>query len=473
PEGHGRAGEQLGSPGSLTPPTRCPPCRWCHPNIGGVEAEELLPSKGRRGSSLPRPSQSCPGVSANLGTLSVRQPLGRGWCSREGRQPGCSRPPAQPRESGAGERFTPWRSAGHCRRKPMVGAVVPLRQGCPRNQAASTERRAQELNKVADASEKAKRGFWEEFEVPQQERRLLHPRKEGQRLESKPKNRYKNVLPPDTSHVVLRDVDSNVPGADYSHANYIRSDPEEKPGQRLGELYVATPGCLPTTVTAFGAVLHQENTRVIEMSTREAERGWNECSRYWPELHGSQEYGRLRAQQAWLSPGLREESLHVVKHYQYLSWPDHGVPAEPAGVLGFLDEVSAERSWPQASPVRLHSAGIGHTGTITAIDILVDIIRRRGAPPQVHPSRSGTVQTGSQYKFVYLALQRYIQGEQLRLREQAAGRHGAEPARAPPWCPAAPPLSANRVRSTTPHVGALPADPGRSPGPAPSPAPEA
>lgn len=28
------------------------------------------------------------------------------------------------------------------------------------------------------------------------------------------------------------------------------------------------------------------------------------------------------------------------------------------------------------------------------------------------------VQTEAQYKFVYLALQRYIQGEQLRLREQ-------------------------------------------------------
>lgn len=108
-----------------------------------------------------------------------------------------------------------------------------------------------ELNEAMDASEKAKQGFWEEFEVPdccplrlappppqlpssgavarasrgvwvrgcgwvlrapgkgwghglkphfpqmlqQQECRLLYPRKEGQRLENKPKNRYKNILP--------------------------------------------------------------------------------------------------------------------------------------------------------------------------------------------------------------------------------------------------------------------------------------
>lgn len=31
--------------------------------------------------------------------------------------------------------------------------------------------------------------------LQQQECRLLYPRKEGQRLENKPKNRYKNILP--------------------------------------------------------------------------------------------------------------------------------------------------------------------------------------------------------------------------------------------------------------------------------------
>lgn len=44
------------------------------------------------------------------------------------------------------------------------------------------------------------------------------------------------------------------------------------------------------------------------------------------------------------------------------------------------------------------------------------------------------VQTEAQYKFVYLALQRYIQGEQLRLREQVGagpGRGGAGPATEP------------------------------------------
>lgn len=53
----------------------------------------------------------------------------------------------------------------------------------------------------------------------------------------------------------------------------FQSDPEEKPGHGLGKLYIATQSCLQTTVAAFWAMVHQENTRVIVMTTREVERG--------------------------------------------------------------------------------------------------------------------------------------------------------------------------------------------------------
>ena len=53
----------------------------------------------------------------------------------------------------------------------------------------------------------------------------------------------------------------------------LQSDPEEKPGHGQGKVYIATQGCLQTTVAAFWAMVHQENTRVIVMATREVERG--------------------------------------------------------------------------------------------------------------------------------------------------------------------------------------------------------
>ncbi|XP_032159664.1 uncharacterized protein LOC116568258 [Mustela erminea] len=79
-------------------------------------------------------------------------------------------------------------------------------------------------------------------------------------------------FPVDTTCVTLRDVDDTVPGADYINANSVRSDPE-KTGHGPGKVYIATQGCLQSTVAAFWAMVHQENTRVIVMATREVERG--------------------------------------------------------------------------------------------------------------------------------------------------------------------------------------------------------
>ncbi|MBV99323.1 Agrin, partial [Eschrichtius robustus] len=462
--------ERGGAPVELWHPLSCQDPtseRWYHGHLSGKEAEKLLMQKGRPGSFLVRESQSKPG---DFVLSALTQQL-----DRAGRQARVTHvmihfQPDGKYDVGGGERFDTLGDLVECYRKnPLVersGTVVHLQQPLKttRISATSIESRVRELNEAMDASEKAKQGFWEEFEMlQQQECRLLYPRKEGQRPENKPKNRYRNILPFDTTRVILRDMEDSAPGADYINANYIRSDPEEKPGHGPGKVYIATQGCLPTTVAAFWAMVHQENTRVIVMTTREVERGRNKCFRYWPELHGSQEYGRLRvcnvaehqAQgycvrelQVWRADqvslegnetcGAREESPRTVKHCQYFGWPDHGVPAAPTGVLGFLDEVNrAQSSMPGAGPMVVHcSAGIGRTGTIIVLDILVDVIRRQGLDcdidvpktiQHVRRQRSGMVQTEAQYKFVYLALQRYIRGEQLRLREQVGtgpGRGG-------------------------------------------------
>ncbi|XP_032350739.1 tyrosine-protein phosphatase non-receptor type 11-like isoform X1 [Camelus ferus] len=500
--------ERGGAPVELRHPLACQDPtseRWYHGHLSGKEAEKLLMEKGHLGSFLVRESQSKPGDFV-LSVLTQH-------LDKADRQPQVTHimihfQPDGKYDVGGGEQFDTLGDLVECYKKnPMVessGAVVHLKQPlkATRISAANIESRVQELSKATDASGKAKQGFWEEFEMlQQQECRLLYPRKEGQRLENKPKNRYKNILPFDTTRVILRDVDDSVPGADYINANYIRvdSDPEEKPGHGLGKVYIATQGCLQTTVAAFWAMVYQENTRVIVMTTREVERGRNKCFRYWPELHGSQDYGRLRvcnaaeyqAQgycvrelQVWRPD--QERSARTVKHYQYFSWPDHGVPAEPAGVLGFLDEVNrAQSSVPGAGPMVVHcSAGIGRTGTIIVIDILVDFIRKQGLDcdidvPKtiqlVRRQRSGMVQTEAQYKFVYLALRRYIQGEQLRLSEQAAagpGRGGACAGITVVTSGPAPQRERPEERDSL-SVGASPADPGCSPGPAPSQAPAA
>ena len=47
--------------------------------------------------------------------------------------------------------------------------------------------------------------------------------------------------------------------------------------------------------------------------------------------------------------------IREIWHYQYLSWPDHGVPSEPGGVLSFLDQINQRQvSLPHAGPIIVH-----------------------------------------------------------------------------------------------------------------------
>ena len=88
-------------------------------------------------------------------------------------------------------------------------------------------------------------------------------------------------------------------------------------------------------------------------------------------------------------------------------------------------------------PIVVHcSAGIGRTGTFIVIDMILDQIDREGLDCEidihrtilmVRSQRSGMVQTEAQYKFVYYAVQHYIQTKLQRKRaEQASMQVGRE-----------------------------------------------
>uniref|UniRef100_A0A671XZB1 protein-tyrosine-phosphatase n=1 Tax=Sparus aurata TaxID=8175 RepID=A0A671XZB1_SPAAU len=415
--------------------------RWYHGHLSGRDAEKLLTDKGKAGSFLVRESQSKPGdfVLSVLTNEEKHENVDRKTKVthvmiryQDGKY-----------DVGGGERFDTLADlVDHYKKNPMVeksGIVVHLKQpfNATRINAANIENRVRELNKVADNSEKPKQGFWEEFEVlQQQECKLLYPRKEGQKPENKSKNRYKNILPFDTTRVEIREADPDVLGSDYINANYIRGRHVDE-----GKVFIATQGCLQNTVVDFWKMVYQENTHVIVMTTKEVERGRNKCVRYWPDLHDTKEFGKVLVKNVDERPAqdyilrklevtrLDREPLRYIWHYQYLSWPDHGVPNEPGGVLWFLEEVNRTQSTiPDTGPIVVHcSAGIGRTGTIIVIDILIDIINRQGLDcdidipktiQRVRQQRSGMVQTEAQYKFIYMAVQQYIDTAQKRLEEE-------------------------------------------------------
>lgn len=223
----------------------------------------------------------------------------------------------------------------------------------------------------------------------------------------------------------------------------------------LTKTYIATQGCLPNTIVDFWNMIWQENTRVIVMTTKEIERTKKKCEKYWPDPGKTQEWGHAKitclTETSTNDYTLREllfswrgRDERKIYHYHFLQWPDHGCPSDPGCVLNFLQDVNVRQEQLMCEginpgPICVHcSAGIGRTGTFIVIDMILDQIDRsrngldceidiHRTIQMVRSQRSGMVQTEAQYKFVYYAVQHYIQTKLQRKRaEQQSLQYGRE-----------------------------------------------
>jgi hypothetical protein len=102
---------------------------------------------------------------------------------------------------------------------------------------------------------------------------------------NKSKNRYVNVLPYDTTRVILKD-DDNVPDSDYVNASYVNAY-----GQLRG--YIACQGPTKRTIKDFWRMIWQENVQTIAVVTNLEEKGKVKCSCYWPPLGKIGLYGAI------------------------------------------------------------------------------------------------------------------------------------------------------------------------------------
>ncbi|XP_057697022.1 protein tyrosine phosphatase receptor type Fa isoform X3 [Corythoichthys intestinalis] len=250
---------------------------------------------------------------------------------------------------------------------------------------------------------------------------------------NKPKNRYANVIAYDHTRVLLTPVDG-IPGSDYINANYVD-------GYRKQNAYIATQGPLPDTLGDFWRLVWEQRAATIVMMTRLEEKSrvgpgsrWRgpgpgsrvdflqvKCDQYWPS-RGTETYGMIQVTLLdtvdLATYSVRTFALYKsgsserreVRQFQFLAWPDHGVPEHPAPTLAFLRRVKACNP-PDAGPTVVHcSAGVGRTGCFVVIDAMLERIRHErsvdvyGHVTCVRSQRNYMVQTEEQYVFIHEAL---------------------------------------------------------------------
>ncbi len=264
--------------------------------------------------------------------------------------------------------------------------------------------------------------------------------KEGEMEVNRKKNRYKDILPFDSTRVILSEY-PGVPGSDYINANHVK-------GASGSNAYIAAQGPLPHTINDFWRMVVECEVQVIVMACNETEAGKHKCERYWsqPEdVEGAHQEERQFGKFFVKTLKMREicpdflvrtmrlrwtpertsaaEEERTVCQFHYTAWPDHGIPTQ---VKPLLEMVRLIRDC-QASetlPVLVHcSAGCGRTGTICTIDFIWGLLRTGKLMADfslfelvrdMRRQRIAMVQTVEQYILVHRAVKELFL-EQLRV----------------------------------------------------------
>nr|XP_018668384.1 tyrosine-protein phosphatase non-receptor type 18-like isoform X7 [Ciona intestinalis] len=239
----------------------------------------------------------------------------------------------------------------------------------------------------------------------------------GEKPENKKKNRYKDILPFDTTRVKLSTINN---ASDYINASFIK-------GTDGKNSYIASQGPLPHTVTDFWRMLWEYRISTIVMVCREIELGKQKCERYWPQEQELKQYDDIliiltreeNSEHGFVIRHLvvqRGQEKRKISQIQYKAWPDHGVPRIRDEILNMIKYARDIQPYSMDSqvPLCIHcSAGCGRTGAVLAIDYFRNLLLHKkllrsitvfNVVAEMRKQRPAVVQTKDQYEFVHLAV---------------------------------------------------------------------
>nr|XP_039324861.1 tyrosine-protein phosphatase non-receptor type 9 isoform X2 [Saimiri boliviensis boliviensis] len=290
----------------------------------------------------------------------------------------------------------------------------------------------QELVDYVNARQK--QGIYEEYEDIRRENPVgtFHCSMSPGNLE---KNRYGDVPCLDQTRVKLTKRSGHTQ-TDYINASFMD-------GYKQKNAYIGTQGPLENTYRDFWLMVWEQKVLVIVMTTRFEEGGRRKCGQYWPlEKDSRIRFGFLTVTNLGVENmnhykkttleihNTEERQKRQVTHFQFLSWPDYGVPSSAASLIDFLRVVRNQQSLAVSNmgarskgqcpepPIVVHcSAGIGRTGTFCSLDICLAQLEELGTlnvfqtVSRMRTQRAFSIQTPEQYYFCYKAILEFAEKE--------------------------------------------------------------
>ncbi|XP_038640449.1 tyrosine-protein phosphatase non-receptor type 9 isoform X2 [Scyliorhinus canicula] len=281
-----------------------------------------------------------------------------------------------------------------------------------------------------------KRGIYEEYEDI---RRETPPGTFNCSLQpyNQQKNRYGDVLCLDQTRVKLKSLNHDE-RTDYINASFMD-------GYKQKNAYIGTQGPLEKTYNDFWRMVWEQHVLVIVMTTRIDESGRKKCGQYWPldqNIQGNYGLTSVKNLAVESFKHYNKTTLEILNvesyerrqviHFQYLSWPDYGVPSSAAALIDFRSAVRQQQGlsvqslgnrWkghPGGPPIVVHcSAGIGRTGTLCTLDICLSQLEHVGTlniyqtVRRMRTQRAFSIQTPDQYYFCYTAIIEHAQRQNL------------------------------------------------------------
>ena len=132
------------------------------------------------------------------------------------------------------------------------------------------------------------------------------------------------------------------------------------------------------------------------MLTNLEEYNKTKCAKYWPEkIPYTKQFGDISvvfsSEKRYSDYLVRKldisrktsasndvEEFRYITQYHYMAWKDFMAPEHPHGIIQFIRQINSDYSV-QRGPILVHcSAGVGRTGTLVALDSLIQQLEDEG-----------------------------------------------------------------------------------------------